>query len=145
MWFDSTHPFLGMKGKGMTIKEKFDSIDYGYDRLERVTVQIPESALREIITKLAREKVLADGKLNVEDWGRSIQIKDWHDGLGFKSGKYGEVIFTRRVEEEELEGTEDVKLERHLNVFCPTCKECASMREDGKIFCLSCGIGERKK
>jgi len=80
---------------------KFGSfdIDYGFDRLERVVVKIPESDLREALAKLAKEKVLADGKLSVEGWGRSVRIKEWNDGVGIDGGKYGEVTFTRRIKE----------------------------------------------
>ena len=81
------------------IKRRFDGIDYGYDRLERVVVQIPESDLKEAIAQVAREKVLSDGKTSVEGWGRFVKIKEWHDGVGVNSGKYAEVTFTRRVKE----------------------------------------------
>lgn len=81
------------------MKRRFDSIDYGYDRLERVVVQIPESDLKDAITKVAKEKVLSDGKVDVEGWGRTVCIKEWHDGVGIYGGKYAEITFTRRVKE----------------------------------------------
>ena len=84
-------------------KRKFDSIDYGYDRLERVVVQIPEIDLKEAIAQVAREKVFADGKTSVEGWGRHVRIKEWHDGVGVNGGKYAEVTFTRRVKEDKDE------------------------------------------
>ena len=83
---------------------KFDSIDYGYDRLERIVVQIPQRDIENAIAKLAVQRIVEDGKLDPKTWGRFVRIKEWHDGVGMYSEKYGEVTFTRRVKEEENYG-----------------------------------------
>ena len=80
-------------------------IDYGYDRLERVTVNLEEREARKALAELAAKKVLEDGVLSagVDGWGRTVMVKEWHDGVGVNSGVHYVVTFTRKVKEERHE------------------------------------------
>ncbi len=74
-------------------------IDYGYDRLERVTVILTEQEYQKAVAQLALSKVQEDGKVNPEEWGCFIKLEERMKGDFSGMERWAEVVFTRRVEE----------------------------------------------
>lgn len=75
-------------------------IDYGYDRLEHVTIKIPEFKYRQALAELAAQEINKDGKVVIDkDWGYSVELVEIPDGFGVTSEKFARVEFHRRVKE----------------------------------------------
>ena len=78
-----------------------EEINYGYDRLEHVTIKIPEYKYRQVISELAAQEINKDGKVTIDkDWGYSVELVEIGDGFGVTSEKFALVEFHRRIKEE---------------------------------------------
>lgn len=78
------------------------TVDYGFDRLELVTVKLTEMEYKHAIIEAARAKVLADGKVDAKNWGAWAELHEAFISPD-ETKKWAEVEFHRRVSEETPE------------------------------------------
>lgn len=78
--------------------KKQSGIELNYSRLENITVTISEKDIRDALFAKAEEIAKNCGQ-DVSKWGKSIKIKERHDGVGIYSEQYAEVTYTRKVKE----------------------------------------------
>lgn len=81
------------------MEKKQSGVHLEYNRLESVTVTISEKDLRKALFEKAIE-IAKQCNQDVAGWGKSLKIKERHDGVGIYSENYAEVKFTRKVKEE---------------------------------------------
>lgn len=82
------------------MKRKDSGVKFNYNRLENVTVTISEHDMKDALFAKAEEIAKNCGQ-DVSGWGKYIHIKEQFDGVGIRSEKYAEVIYTRKVKEDE--------------------------------------------
>ena len=82
------------------MKRKNSGVALNYSRLENITVTISERDMKDALFAKA-EEIARDCLEDVSGWGKHIKIKKQHDGVGIMSEDYAEVVFTRRIEEND--------------------------------------------
>ena len=73
------------------------SINYGFDQIQTITVDVQEYEYQKVIAEYARMLVQNDGKVNPVDWGFTVRLHE--EMLSDYSGmrRWAEVIFHRHV------------------------------------------------